>query len=186
MPRTTALATGEKEKGKGKGKGKEKDKGKKKTTKIAKQADTLLKAAKKTVEKTREKRKRRVRFGTRALQEMKFQQKKVDNIFRKAPFWRIVREEAHDLAMDDTAFWGDTPKGVMFSRGALYDIQVLTESYLLELAANSQLDAIHCNNIRVSPKHVRYMLGLKYSQFIGDRLIGYKKVMDMQREKAKA
>ena len=88
---------------------------------------------------------RRFKPGTVALRKMRFYQKQSGHCFNipKRAFGRLVREMASQLK-----------PGIRFSPDAIMILQVDTESCLIELFHNANLQAIHAKRVRVQPSDI--------------------------------
>jgi histone H3 len=89
----------------------------------------------------RVKRAKRFRPGTVALREIRRYQKSTENLIRKAPFQRLVREIVQGLRND-----------LRFQQSALMALQEATESYMVGLFEDSNICAIHCKRVTIMPK----------------------------------
>ncbi len=83
----------------------------------------------------------RFRPGTVALREIRKYQRSTDNLLRKLPFQRLVREIAQ-------AFKDD----LRFNASALLALQEAAEIHLVELFELSNLCAIHAKRVTIMPK----------------------------------
>ncbi len=91
-----------------------------------------------------EKKKRRFRPGTVALQEIRKYQKSTELLIRKLPFQRLVREVAQDIKTD-----------VRFDSLSILAIQEAAEAYLASLFEDANLCAIHAKRITIQPKDIQ-------------------------------
>ena len=85
----------------------------------------------------------RYRPGTVALREIRKYQKSTENLIRKAPFHRLVREIGQDFKTD-----------VRWQSDALGALQEASESYIIDMFEWSTLFAIHCKRQTIMPKDV--------------------------------
>ena len=86
----------------------------------------------------------RYRPGTVALREIRRFQKSTDLLIRKAPFQRLVREIAQDIKTD-----------LRFKSAAMLAVQEASEAYLVGLAEDTNLCAIHAKRVTAMPKDVQ-------------------------------
>lgn len=86
----------------------------------------------------------RFRPGTVALREIRKYQKSTDNLIRRLPFQRLVREIAQDFKND-----------LRFQANALAALQEATENYLVHLFEDTNLCAIHAKRITIMPKDLQ-------------------------------
>ena len=108
--------------------------------------ELVTRAARKAVAKLHagERKPRRYRPGTVALREIRKYQGSTDLLIRKAPFQRLVREIAQDLAeRHDNKNWKD-PR---FQSTAILALQEAGESYLVGLFEDANLCAIHAKRV---------------------------------------
>ena len=87
----------------------------------------------------------RWRPGTVALREIKKYQRSVDNLIRRAPFRRLVREIANDFKVD-----------LKFTKNSFDCLQEATEQFMVERFRQAQKACVHGK---------RLMLGVKDMQF---------------------
>ena len=88
--------------------------------------------------------KRRVRPGTRALLEIRKQQKSTDLLIRKLPFQRLVRylcDKRHD--------------SMRWQQAALEALQEAAEAYLIEVLQQANLCALHGRRVTVQVRDIR-------------------------------
>ncbi|CAL8462427.1 g1960 [Coccomyxa elongata] len=95
---------------------------------------------------------RKVKRGTRALQEIRKYQKSTDLLLRKAPFQRLVRELTHNIQPD-----------YRWQMSALMALQEATECYLVSKFEDAQTAAIHGKRITIMPKDMQLALRLAAS-----------------------
>ena len=95
----------------------------------------------------RKRRKYRRKPGVKALQEIKYQQNRVDLIFRKLPFARLVRE----------LMVAAQPPGVSYriTGTALEALQEAAETHLLRRFEASNICAIHGKRVTLMPKDMQ-------------------------------
>lgn len=86
----------------------------------------------------------RYRPGTVALREIRHYQKSTDNLIRKLPFQRLVREIAQDIKQD-----------LRFQGSAILALQEASESYLVTLFEDTNLCAIHAKRVTIMPKDLQ-------------------------------
>ena len=90
------------------------------------------------------KRKQRYRPGTLALQEIRHYQKKTNQLIKRAPFARLVREIAQGCMQD-----------LRFQNSAIDALQEAAEAYLVGLFEDTNLCAIHAKWITIMPKDIQ-------------------------------
>ena len=95
-------------------------------------------------DKIKEKAKRRRKWGTVALREIRKYQKSTDSLIKKLPFQRLVREIAQDYHED-----------VRFQASAMAALQEAAESYLTEVLDQSYLNSIHAGRITLMAKDMK-------------------------------
>jgi histone H3 len=96
-------------------------------------------------------RKRRAKPGTKSLRDIRKAQKSDGClVIRKIPFQRMVREVAQDY-MDD----------LKFRAGVVELIQLIAESYMIELLKGANLSSIHANRQTVMPKDLTLAMKIK-------------------------
>lgn len=86
----------------------------------------------------------RYRPGTVALREIRRYQKSTEQLIRKLPFQRLVREITHELG-------GETYR---FQTPALAALQETAEMYLVSLFEHTNLAAIHAKRVTIMPKDI--------------------------------
>ena len=94
-----------------------------------------------------DKKKRRVRSGTKAFQEIKRIQRSTALMMKKAPFQRLVRHVANQVA--------GTEFDPRFTIGALYALQEAAESYTTHLFEDTIIACIHGKRVTVMPKDMQ-------------------------------
>ena len=87
---------------------------------------------------------KRYRPGTKALQEIRWYQKRTHLLIRKLPFQRLVREIAQDFKQD-----------LRFQASSMEVLQVAAEAYLVGLFEDTNLCAIHAKRVTVMPKDLQ-------------------------------
>ena len=92
-------------------------------------------------EASKNKKKRRHRPGTKALREIRRYQNSTDNLIRRLPFQRLVREITQD-------FKGD----LRCQSLAVLALQEAAEAYLVSLFEDTNLCAIHAKRVTIMPK----------------------------------
>ncbi|BGO91133.1 hypothetical protein NBRC10512_005774 [Rhodotorula toruloides] len=95
---------------------------------------------------------RRFRPGTRALQEIRHYQKGTDLLLRRLPFARLVREIAMEFLADDEE--GNAP-GLRWQSSALLALQEATEAYLIHLFEDSNLCALHAKRVTIMQRDMQ-------------------------------
>src|ERR1700690_560258 len=86
----------------------------------------------------------RYRPGTVALREIRRYQKSTDNLIRKLPFQRLVREIAQDFKND-----------LRFQGTAILALQEAAEAYLVSLFEDTNLCAIPAKRVPIMPKDMQ-------------------------------
>jgi histone H3 len=90
----------------------------------------------------------RFKAGTVALREIRQYQKSTENLIRKAPFQRLVREVASECTT--------IPEGaVRFKQSAILALQEAAEAYLVGLYEDTNLCAIHAKRVTIMPRDMR-------------------------------
>jgi histone H3 len=84
------------------------------------------------------------RAGTVALRQIRSLQRTTHLLFRKGPFYRLVREVAADFN-----------ENLKFSGVALEALQICSETYLIGLAEDANLAAIHAKRITLMPRDLQ-------------------------------
>ena len=87
---------------------------------------------------------KRYRPGTVALQEIRKYQGSTEQLMRKLPFQRVVREIALECKLD-----------VRFQSTALLALQEAAEAYLVALFEDTNLCAIHAKRVTIMPKDIQ-------------------------------
>lgn len=118
------------------------------------------KAARKTApidtQGTPAKRPTRFKPGSVALKEIRKYQKSTENLIKKLPFTRFVREIASKLKAD--ARFGST---------ALAALQDATENFLSTLFEEAYLCAIHAKRVTLFPKDIALLVKIKFPTAFG-------------------
>lgn len=89
---------------------------------------------------------RRYKPSQTALKEIRKYQQSTELLIRKAPFQRLVKEIAYDIAC--------TPSGLSmrFQSSAVMALQEAAEAYLVGLFEDTNLCAIHAKRVTIMPK----------------------------------
>ncbi|MDC0366876.1 NFYB/HAP3 family transcription factor subunit [bacterium] len=95
------------------------------------------------------KQKRRLRPGTRALREIRRFQKSTDLLLRRLPFQRSVRECVRS-----------NNDGLRIQGAALLTLQQAAEDFLASTLQKANLIAIHSKRVTVMPRDLRAVLEL--------------------------
>lgn len=111
------------------------------TKKIAKK--TPIKTEKRASAAVVKKVKRHNKKGQLALKEIKKFQKSTDQLIRKAPFQRLVREITQSLDKESDLRWRPS---------ALEAIQEAAEAFLVQRFEDANLCAIHAKRVTIMPK----------------------------------
>jgi histone H3 len=88
--------------------------------------------------------KRKYRAGTVALREIRRYQKSTDNLIRKLPFQRLVRELAVEFKTD-----------LRFQSSAVEALQSAAESYLVKILAKSNIAGMHAQRVTLFSKDIK-------------------------------
>lgn len=97
------------------------------------------------------KKKFKYRAGTVALREIRKYQKSTDNLIRKLPFQRLVREIAQEFAQDFKN------EGLRFQSSAVSALQHAAEHRLVELMQKSNKAAIHGGRQTLFQKDIQHV-----------------------------
>ena len=84
------------------------------------------------------------RPGTVALREIRRYQKSTENLIRKAPFVRLVKEVALSINSE-----------LRFQSLAIGALQEATEAYMIHLFGDTNLAAIHAKRVTIMPKDMQ-------------------------------
>jgi histone H3 len=87
----------------------------------------------------------RYRPGTVALREIRKYQKSTDQLIRRMPFQRLVREIVQDQIKPD----------LCLQSAALMALQDAAEAYLVGLFEDTNLCAIHAGRVTIMPKDMQ-------------------------------
>lgn len=96
---------------------------------------------------------KRFRPGTVALREIRKYQKSTKLVILKAPFQRLVREIAQDMAnvnKVNSPLW----YGVRMQSSALEALQEASETFIVSLFESANLCAIHGKRVTLMPKDI--------------------------------
>ena len=96
----------------------------------------------------------RYRPGTVALREIRRYQKSADLLIRKLPFQRFVREIAQDFKTD-----------LRFKADSLLAIHEASEAYLVSLAEDTNLCAIHARRVTIMPKDIQLAKRIRNNKY---------------------
>jgi histone H3 len=86
----------------------------------------------------------RYRPGTVALREIRRYQKSTDQLIRKLPFQRLVREITADFKSD-----------IRYQASAMFSLQESGEAYTVGLFEDTNLCAIHGKRVTIMPKDIQ-------------------------------
>lgn len=114
--------------------------------KAAKKTSALLRAQKGN------RKPHRYRPGTVALREIRRYQKNTENLIRKLPFQRLVREIAQKQ---------NRTKDYRFQPAAIAAMHEASEAYLVMLFEDSNLCALHAKRVTVMPKDLDLAMTIK-------------------------
>ena len=96
----------------------------------------------------------RYRPGTVALREIRRYQKSADLLIRKLPFQRLVREIAQDFKQD-----------LRFKADSILALHEASEAYLVSLAEDSNLCAIHARRVTIMPKDIQLAKQIRNNKY---------------------
>ena len=82
--------------------------------------------------------------------EIRQYQKSYEELIRKLPFQRLVREIAQDFKTD-----------LRFQSTALMALQVAAEAYIVALFEDCQLCAIHARRITIMPRDIQLAIRIR-------------------------
>jgi histone H3/H4 len=89
-----------------------------------------------------------------ALREIRRYQKSTDLLIRKLPFQRFVREIAQDFKTD-----------LRFKADSLLAIHEASEAYLVSLAEDANLCAIHARRVTIMPKDIQLAKRIRNNKY---------------------
>lgn len=89
-------------------------------------------------------RKKRVAPGVKAMQEIRFLQKTTDNLIRRLPFQRIIREMLFAIGGGQLRY--------RFQSQALLCLQEAAEAYMVGLFEDTNLCALHAKRVTIMAK----------------------------------
>lgn len=95
--------------------------------------------------------KHRFKPGTVALREIRKEQGKTDPFFKKAPFRRLIKWVASQVASGNW-FANGIPN---FTPDARDSLREMTEAYMVELMHAANLEAIHRKQFTIQPKDIQ-------------------------------
>ena len=98
--------------------------------------------SKKSPNHVTEKKKYRASPGVRALSDIRRYQKSTENLIRRLPFQRLVREVTRNIS----------GKEFKYQVSALFALQEAAESYLVGLFEDTNLCSIHAKRVTIMPK----------------------------------
>ena len=98
--------------------------------------------SKKSSNHVTEKKKFRASPGVRTLSEIRRYQKSTENLIRRLPFQRLVREVTRNIS----------EKAYKYKVAALFALQEAAESYLVGLFEDTNLCSIHAKRVTIMPK----------------------------------
>ena len=101
-------------------------------------------------QQSKTKRCKRFHPGTVALREIRKYQKSTQNLIRKLPFQRLVREIAQDLVPD-----------MRFQSRTVLALQEASEAYLVGVFQDTNLCALHANRVTIMPRDMQLALRLR-------------------------
>ena len=127
-----------------------------------------LRAAKKTTAKIQKqlglgplpaKKPRRYRPGTVAIREIRRYQRSTDNVIRRLPFQRLVREISRELLGTSGG------REYRYQANALLALQEAAEAYLVELFYWTNEIAIHCKRVTILPRDMMLACRIRGERF---------------------
>merc|ERR1719228_2816955 len=107
--------------------------------------------------KTNKNGKKSYRPGQLALKEIRRFQHSTENLIRRMPFQRLVREIANELKSQNI-------DGLRFQSSALEALQQAAESYIVGLFEDTNLCAIHGKRVTIMPKDIQLALRIRGRQ----------------------
>jgi len=107
--------------------------------------------------------KRRCHPGTKALREIRHYQKRTDLLLRKLPFQRLVRDIVRESGGNSSI------TEMRMQKIGLPLLQEATESYLVEMFEDSNLEAIHGKRITVMDRDMKLAFYLKHRRTLPKR-----------------
>ena len=102
---------------------------------------------------------RRYRPGTVALREIRRYQRSTDNVIRRLPFQRLVREVTREL------FDASGGREYRYQANALLALQEAAEAYLVELFYWTNEIAIHCRRVTILPRDMMLARRIRGERF---------------------
>ena len=96
----------------------------------------------------------RYRPGTVALREIRRYQKSADLLIRKLPFQRLVREIAQDFKQD-----------LRFKADSILALHEASEAYLVSLAEDTNVCAIHARRVTIMPKDIQLAKRIRNNKY---------------------
>lgn len=106
-----------------------------------------------TFENQEKKRKRR-KPGTVAVQQIKFYQKTTELLLRLSPFARLVKEVVDAIGLNEGS-------GYKWKKSALEALQYATEAYLVAMFEDTNKTAIHAKRITIRPEDMHLVRTLR-------------------------
>ncbi len=91
------------------------------------------------------------------IREIRYFQKSTDNMIRRLPFQRLVRQIVQDMK-----------RALRFQVGALEALQVASEAYLTGLFEDTNLLAIHAKRVTIMPKDIKLARRIRGEDNVGN------------------
>eukprot|EP01135_Chromosphaera_perkinsii_P010848 Nk52_evm5s2256 gene=Nk52_evmTU5s2256 len=104
----------------------------------------------------------RYRPGTVALREIRRNQKSTEELIRKLPFSRLVREICQDISVGNL-----DGRNVRLTNQAMRALQSASEAYLVSLFEMSNLEAIHAKRVTIMPKDMQLVQKIRSGDSTG-------------------
>ena len=109
--------------------------------------------------------KKKYKPGVAALREIrKYQKSEHENVCRKAPFRRLVRERGK-LAWEKWV--GEGKKAARFDKGALAAVQDIAEAYVGVMLEDAQLCALHGKRVTVTMADWALVIRMRHETHVG-------------------
>ena len=103
------------------------------------------------------KKKHRYRPGTVALREIRKYQKLTDQVIRKRPFLRLIRERGEVARLE-----AGMTSGLRYQRASMEMLQEMVEAWTIVLMEDAQLVAIHAKRVRVQSKDILLVARMRH------------------------
>ena len=103
------------------------------------------------------KKKHRYRPGTVALREIRKYQKLTNQVIRKRPFLRLIRERGEVARLE-----AGMTSGLRYQRASMEMLQEMVEAWTVVLMEDAQLVAIHAKRVRVQSKDILLVARMRH------------------------